>query len=324
MNSMNNKFKILVFGAGVLGSLYSARLQDAGHEVTVVARGKRYEDIKQHGIVLEYFDTGKETKTLVKVVNKMPGEEFFDFCLVPIQKTQLAEALPVLAANKQIPTFLFMVNNAEGPAEIVNDLGKERVVLGFANAGGERDGYRVRLMIAKGKAVTVGELDGIKSDRLLQIASAFRDAGIPVEFSNNIDAWLRYHVALVGPLANAMYMAGACNYKLAQNPEIIRKGLRGMREAFRVLRAHGFPVEPPSIKVVFAIPDCILVPLARKVFDSKLLDIGGARHARSARAEMAKLNEELLALAREAGIKTPHLDELQRYADPSVPPLVHA
>lgn len=324
MISKNNKLKILVFGAGVIGSLYAARLHKAGHEVTVVARGKRYEDIKQHGIVIEYFDTGKQAKAVVKVTDKMPEEEYFDFCLVPVQKTQLEEALQILAGNIKIPTFLFMVNNAEGPAMMIDALGKERVLLGFANAGGERDGHIVRLMIAKGKAVTMGELDGSTSERLIQIGSAFREAGIPVEFSRNMDAWLRYHVALVGPLANAMYMAGSCNYKLAQNPEIIRKGLRGMREAFRVLKAHGFPVEPSSLKVVFAMPDFFLVPLARKLFNSKLLDIGGARHARSARAEMTRLNEELLALARQAGIKTPYLDELHRYADPSVPPAAPA
>ncbi|MBM4236798.1 MAG: ketopantoate reductase family protein [Firmicutes bacterium] len=322
MTTKNSKLKILVFGAGVLGSLYAARLQDAGQDVTAVARGKRYEDLKQHGIVLEYFDSGEETRTAVKVVEKMPEDEYYDFCLVPIQKTQLKDALPILAANKMIPTFLFMVNSAEGPAVMVDALGRERVVLGFANAGGERDGHLVRLMFAKGRAITMGELDGKTSDRLEQIASAFREADIPVEFSSNMDAWLRYHVALVGPLANAMYMAGACNYKLAQHPEIVRKGLRGMREAFRVLQAHGFPAEPPMIKTVFAIPEFILVPLARKLFGSKLLDIGGARHARSARAEMTKLNEELLDLARQAGIKTPYLDELHRYADPAVPPAV--
>ncbi len=32
---------ILVYGAGVLGSLYAARLQQAGQHVTILARGPR-------------------------------------------------------------------------------------------------------------------------------------------------------------------------------------------------------------------------------------------------------------------------------------------
>jgi 2-dehydropantoate 2-reductase len=319
MENPEHRFKVLVFGAGVLGSLYAAKLQEGGNDVTVVARGQRYMDIARHGIVLEYFDSGERTVTRLRVLDRMPADEYYDLCLIAVQKTQLNSALPALATNDRIPGFLFMTNNAEGPEELVDALGKERVILGFANAGGERDGHIVRLMIAKGKSVTMGELDGTISKRILHIASRFREAGIPVDISRNMDAWLRHHVALVGPLANAMYMAGSCNYKLAENPDIIRKGLRGMREAVRVVKANGFPVEPRSISFLFAIPEFILVPLARKLFNSELLDIGGARHARAARDEMSKLNEELLTMAQKSGLETPYLEELQRYANQTAP-----
>lgn len=41
--------KVLFFGAGVLGSLYAARLHKAGSDVTILARGQRFKDIKEHG-----------------------------------------------------------------------------------------------------------------------------------------------------------------------------------------------------------------------------------------------------------------------------------
>ncbi len=41
------KKKVLFFGAGVLGSVYAAKMYDAGIDVTVVARGKRLKDIKE-------------------------------------------------------------------------------------------------------------------------------------------------------------------------------------------------------------------------------------------------------------------------------------
>ena len=168
----------------------------------------------------------------------------------------------------------------------------------------------------------MGELDGPKSERLQRFASAFKEAGFPVEFSHNVDAWMRYHVALVGPLANALYMAGSCNYRLARNPHIIKKELRGLREAIRVVQANGFPVEPAELKVMLVIPEFILAPLARRFINTELLDVGGARHARNARAEMKKLNEELFALARNVGMETPAMEELHRYADPNTPPAV--
>ena len=43
----------MVYGAGVIGTLDAARLQEGGHRVTVVARGVRLADIRSYGLVLE-------------------------------------------------------------------------------------------------------------------------------------------------------------------------------------------------------------------------------------------------------------------------------
>ncbi len=45
--------KILVYGTGVLGSLYAARQKAFGHVVTGLARCKRFDEINGHGIVLD-------------------------------------------------------------------------------------------------------------------------------------------------------------------------------------------------------------------------------------------------------------------------------
>jgi len=287
--------KVLVFGAGVLGSLYAARLADAGHDVSLVARGRRFDDLQAHGIVLEYFDTGMQTTTRVGTLDAMPVDERFDVCLVAVRKTQLADALPVLATNPRIPSFLFMLNTAEGPQAMIDALGRERVMLGFANAGGERDGHLVRLMVAKGKAVRMGELDGVRSERLLRIGTAFQDGGFQVAFNHHMDAWLRYHVAMVAPMANGFYLAGGSNVRLSRDRKAVQTALRATREGFAVIRAHGFPIEPSTMRWFLALPDFIAVPMIQRLLATALMDIGGARHALAAREEMTVLNEELPA-----------------------------
>lgn len=62
---------ILVYGAGVLGSLYAARLQEAGHAVALLARGPRRADLQAHGIVLDDAQTGRRTTTYVRVVDAL-------------------------------------------------------------------------------------------------------------------------------------------------------------------------------------------------------------------------------------------------------------
>ena len=43
--------KILIYGAGVIGSLYAALLSEAGYNVSVYARGKRLESLRNNGLL---------------------------------------------------------------------------------------------------------------------------------------------------------------------------------------------------------------------------------------------------------------------------------
>lgn len=90
--------RFVVFGAGVLGSLYAARLAAAGYDVTLIARGRRLADLREHGLVVEDVGSGERSvRRDVRVLAAIPSDEAFAFCLVLVRKTQLADALPVLA-----------------------------------------------------------------------------------------------------------------------------------------------------------------------------------------------------------------------------------
>jgi len=45
--------KILVHGAGNIGSLYAGLLKESGQDVSILAREKRLDDIREHGIQLD-------------------------------------------------------------------------------------------------------------------------------------------------------------------------------------------------------------------------------------------------------------------------------
>ena len=62
---------ILVYGAGVIGSLFAARLKMSGADVTILARKQRLEDINKHGIVLENGDDGRISTTRIKTVDQL-------------------------------------------------------------------------------------------------------------------------------------------------------------------------------------------------------------------------------------------------------------
>lgn len=63
--------KILVVGAGVIG-VYAAHLARAGHDVTLLARGGRLEELRRSGLRLRAMD-GTAFTVAVRVTDEMPA-----------------------------------------------------------------------------------------------------------------------------------------------------------------------------------------------------------------------------------------------------------
>lgn len=316
--------KVLFYGAGVLGSLYAARFREAGHDVTVLARGKRLHDLRNYGILYEDIRGGPRHCTQVKVVDFLNPDDAYDWVIVIVRRTQLASVLPALAANRRTPNVLFMVNNAAGPDEILAELSPERVVLGFPGAGGVREDSLVRYIVVPGdiQSTTLGELDGRISPRLRDLAQAFESAGFKTAFCKNMDAWLKTHVALVSPVANAIYLADGSVRRLAHTPDGLVLMVRAVRENFRVLDRLKIPVTPFKIRLIRLLPEPLLVAILRTGFDTPDAEYAMEKHANIAREdEMAELAEELHALAQQAGSSTPCADLLREYIDPMEPSL---
>lgn len=313
--------RVLVYGAGVLGSLYAGKLHQAGYDVTLLARGQRLEELRERGLILVEESSGKREEIHMPVIDRLDPDDAYDLVLVVVRKNQIPSVLPSLAANRGTPNVLFLVNNAAGPDALVESLGRERVLLGFPGAGGQRNEGEVHYMLASSaQPTTLGELDGQDSERLRMIRQIFIDAGLPVTVCSNMDAWLKTHAALVCPLANALYMAGGDNYRLARTRDGIVLLVRAVKEGLRVLRALGIPVTPSAYQVFLALPEPLMVPVLQKRLGRPLVELMAARHANAARDEMTMLATEFRALARRSGVKTPAIDRLYAYTDADVPP----
>lgn len=315
--------KILVFGAGVLGTLYAAHLQEAGHDVTILARGRRLAQIRRRGLLLEASASGRRLATHVPAAETLRPDDAFDLVVVLVRKEQVASVLPPLAANQHTPNVLFMSNNAKGPGELVAALGRERVLLGFPGAGGTRQGAVVRYNILPGwfQPTTLGEVGGATTPRLRAIAGALRAAGFPVAISPRIDAWLKTHVALVSPVANAVYSAGGDIHRLAQTRDGLVLLVRAAREGLQALQALDIPITPAHYRLLLYLPEPLLVLLLQRVLDTAYAELVIAQHANTARGEMQHLATEFRSLMAAAAVPARAWDELAHYLDPDTPPL---
>jgi 2-dehydropantoate 2-reductase len=308
--------KVLVYGAGVIGTLYGGRLADAGHSVTVVARGRRLADICEHGLVLEDIAHHRRWTAPVETAARLGPDEEHDLALITVRRDQLASALPELAANKRIPILLFMLNNPTGSAGLAEGLGRHRVMLGFPGAGGTRNGHVVGYAMIAQQPTMLGEFEGRRTARLRKIAKAFRNAGLPTKICGDMDAWLKAHAFFVTAMCGAIYLAGGDCRNLSRDSAALRLMTKGVREGFAAVRALGLTVRPFSLRVLFTwLPDAFAVGYWRRFLAAEMADYVFGRHAQTAAPEMRDVAGDCRSLLEMSGVEAPSLLRLYRAID---------
>ncbi|MGA3328601.1 MAG: 2-dehydropantoate 2-reductase N-terminal domain-containing protein [Terriglobia bacterium] len=301
--------RILVIGAGVNGSVCASGLHNAGIDVTVLARGKHYEEVRDEGIVIEDPLKNKRTVTKVPVMNRLDPNDLYDYVLVVVRKNQVADLLPVLAQNRS-PNIVFMTNNLSGPEELTRILGKDRVMMGFVFGAGKREGSVIRAISGLGGgwiSSPFGELDGRKTPRLARLMGILNQAGLSAKASSDISNYLSTHAALVAPLGALILKHGCNTYALGRSTPDLRLAVDALRETLAVLRATGFKIIPPPAKIIRIIPRFVLVAILRILFSTKFAEVGAGWHCSQAPDEIRHLGMELQALVNQSGLPVPAL-----------------
>jgi 2-dehydropantoate 2-reductase len=298
--------RILIIGAGVIGSFNAARLAEGGHDVSLLARGRRLAELREHGVVLENGrrPAGGRTTTRVPLVEQVGPDDTYELAVVVLRRNQIPSILPLLARATRISSVLFLGNNAAGSSDLVEALGRDRVLIGMVNAGGERQGHVVRYLWWPRLPLQLGELDGRRSARTDAIVRAFETAGLPARVRAHMDAYLKTHAAGLPGFAGAMYRAGGVR-QLARRPELLRLCVESMREALRALIQLDVRLLPSATRLALWMPRPLIVLALRLLLDTELAVVGGERHANAAPDEMKEIADEIRELFRQAGMVAP-------------------
>jgi 2-dehydropantoate 2-reductase len=308
--------KILVYGAGVIGTLYAAKLQKGVHHVTVVARGERLTDIERYGLVLEDIFGGGRSTTRVDTSERLGSDDQYDIALITVRRDQIVGVMPELTANRCIPIIVFMLNSPAGPTNLARALGQDRMLLAFPGAGGTREGYLIRYAMIAQQPTTLGELDGRQTARLRNLARAFRESGFSTTISRDMDAWLRAHAFFVTAVGGAIYLAGGDCRRLSEDNATLALMAKGVREGFAAIRALGMSVTPLSLKALFTwLPPAFAIYYWRRFFASKMADYVFGRHARIASREMCEIANDCRTLLESSGVEAPALCRLYHAID---------
>lgn len=305
--------RILIFGAGVIGSIYAGKLALSGQNVTILARNKRLLELQEKGLLLKSNQEKTITKVNVTVISELLDDDLYDYVFVILRKDHLDAALPILSKNKS-KKFVFMVNTPSGYLDWINSLGVNRLIPAFPGAGGKIDNGVVHYTLTSRfiQPTTFGEIGGNRTERILELKDCLRKAGFPVAISNSMDIWQKSHVAMVCPLAYGIYFDGGDNYTFAKNQVAIKQMNLALRETHNFLKHSDIGITPPKLNMFRLIPLTILNFLIPFLFNTKWAETVISNHALSGRYEMEMLTNDFIELAESKGYDLVELKKLNK------------
>lgn len=253
----------LMIGAGGIGAYYAARLQAAGHDLTLTARGEHLQALQANGLKVQHtefqFDqpvTALDHATLIKTRTAKQ----FDLIIISLKSGATQSLLAELGdwlADCDTPV-LSLQNGVDNEPQIAIQIGDNRTIGGLAVRIG---GHIIEpgIIEAKGPAqVVMGAWPNANSTPELQthlqpMVDAFNVAGIPATLSDDIQYQLWRKLLInngVNPLSALTLLDTRA---LTQHPAYGKAVYRMMEETAQAAEADGINLSKADVDEMYSL-----------------------------------------------------------------------
>ena len=299
--------KVLVFGAGVLGCNLARNMLRAGKDVTLLARGKWAEEIRNNGLRIKDKFSPRVSCSRIPVATELAPDDAYDVIFVVARYTQL-DAITDMLRKNATKNIVFVGNNVRAEA-LAAELPEKNVMFAFTSAAGHRESDRVVSIDLK--KVTVGQLAYAPSNERL-IGEIFDGTKYRVAYEPNMGDYLLCHAAFVLPAAFACYKTDGDLKKLKGNTAYLSRMLDANIEGYRAIRNAGhaiLPKEDTDFEGAAYRKTCLR--FFKLICATVLGKICVSDHAMNAVEEMSALNRDLKQFFDENGAEYPVWRELE-------------
>jgi 2-dehydropantoate 2-reductase len=282
--------RLLIYGAGVIGSTYAVYFSKAGYDVSVYARGKRLEALQTKG--LHYLEKNKIQKVDVRILSNLADDDLYDFIFLTVRENQLYEALEELKSNRS-KCIVTMVNSIDDYRRWENVCGRDRILPAFPGAGGsiKDDVLDAALTPWVVQPTTFAELSGRRTERTESLSKIFKKAHIPYQMVADMHIWQLCHLAMVVPIADAYYEVEN-PLKAGKELKVMTRTARRLKRNFHFLKEHLGVLSPNKMNMFLFIPQPILVIGLSFVFCSSFGEKFMYEHSIKAPDEMRQLHRQ--------------------------------
>jgi 2-dehydropantoate 2-reductase len=282
--------RIVILGAGMQGTLYGARLGRLGHDVTFIARGRRAEELRRDGAIIENVLTGARAVCPVTVENTLHPDTKADLCLVTVRREQLAVAWEDVSAAAGLARVLIMVNHAGPVSSAFDARDRNWSVLGFPGAAGSIEG-------GVDQYVEIPQQPTVIEYSAPEIAVALREAGFKVTLVDDMPSWLSRHAVFITAIGGALCESDMDAARLGVNSELVSTFIRAVREGWAAMDRRGISSAPWALRAIFQwVPSPFAVAYWSRLLRSQRGEYYFARHIRRAVRELAALAADVRGL----------------------------
>ncbi|WP_139999294.1 ketopantoate reductase family protein [Paenibacillus paridis] len=306
--------RVLVYGAGVLGSYLAHVLVRGGNEVTMLARGRRLEELRLKGNVIRHYFQLHATVDKVSVISELREDDIYDLIFVVMKYPDFQAVLPALAANQS--KHIVITGNNASPGEMqdylqVNSPSEKKIAFAFQLNGGWREEGKMISLRGPKVEMAIGGLNEELTWRAM-IDEAFVNTKYKLTYYQNMDVWLKSHFVMILPI-NFIASASQGNLRKAgRDKKLLNQVIEATDEGHRVLEKLGYTITPASqVQLArekkklfyFGLKMVLAIPAGRMMLSDKAVS----------EDEMAALNQAFHDLKKNANIPTPNWDKLESY-----------
>ena len=295
--------KILIIGAGVLGSNLAHSIRK-GNDITILARNKTYENLKNRGLVIKH-KLGRKSVDHFNIIEKLDENDIYDCIFIVSRFSALDSIVPIVENNKS-KNIVFVGNNMS--VEKYMNLKDKNVLFAFFMAAGKKyDGYVDSICLNK---IEIGRVDGkdISNDF---IKSIFKKTKVKVTIENKMNDYLKTHACAVLPLVFASYKVDGNLKLLKKDKEYSLLIMDAIIEGYDVLKALGYEILPEGEYENCVNKKKMCAAIYRFMFSNFIGKMCISDHAMSAREEFLLLNSEFEKLKKKSKLKTNAYDKLK-------------
>ena len=292
---------IMIFGAGAIGSLLGAYLSK-NNNVVLIGRKPHVLSIKKNNLIIK---SKTNLKVKIKAEESVDGLKFKPELLILSVKSYDTESA-IIQAKKIVgenTTVLSIQNGLDNIEKIKKHINSDKIIAGVTTHGAffSKPGF----IIHSGKGTTIlGELNGKKTKRIINIVNCFNKSGIESKYSKYVIKEIWYK-AVINSSINPLTTIFECkNGYLLKNHILENLVDKICEESSNIARVNGIDIIYK--KALEKTKD--IIKRTSENYSSMAQSLN-----KDGRTEIASINGKLVEIGKKQNVKT-MLNEILIYS----------